>query len=499
MTNKFSDIAYSFHKELNISFKNTNALLSYSLPLMERMLGLDSIYFFDLNEDLSLMSLTLLCKSGACMDMQENISLHNKKDFIKTLIRDGIYVSDELSYPAVYVLLRWKTPVVYSRELRSNDLLKERLGVLRLERVIKKRNFTDKDLELVSALASELSHNMVNTAVDQDNHERLRVAEGMNELGNIFAKSLRFNDGIELILKGVQKYFRFDRARLYLFDYKGKTVSAMLSADISGVVKRTEGNIPVSEVQAAQDADIFHSTKALNLTLSVGGKRVGVLLLDNILSRRDVSQADYLHIRQFSAQIALAIDNAVLFERVQDLYNYDDLTKLPVRRYFMEKLNEEIYRSKRFDLAMSLIIMDLDYFKDINDTYGHQTGDYALIQVGDVILKSLRQTDFPCRFGGDEIMIMLPRTSVQEAKYIARRLSERIKAITLPKEVTQGEEVHLSVTQGISLFPLDAKDAPELIHKADLALYYSKQKQRGTCSVYKDVASEIIKEDLNQD
>lgn len=499
MNKKFSDAAYSFHKKLNISFKDTYSLLNYALPLLGRSLDLDRLYFFDLTEDLGMISLTLFCKEGVCMDMQENISLHNRRDFVDALIKKGIYASEDLTYPAVYVLLKWKTPRMYAKDIASNAVLKERLGVLRLERATGENPFTEDDLKLVLALADELSQNMVNTEIDQDNHERLRVAEGLNELGAVFAKSLRFKDGIEAILKGVQKYFRFDRTRLYLFDYKGKTVTGLLSTDISGEVSRMEGKISSDEVQAILATDIFHSARALNLPLSVQGKRVGVLMLDNILSRRNISQADFLHLKQFSSQIALAIDNAMLFERVQDLYNYDDLTKLPVRRYFMEKLNEEIYRSKRFDLTMSLIILDLDWFKEINDTYGHQTGDWALITVADAIMNSLRQTDFPCRFGGDEIMIMLPRTSVQEARFIAKRLSEKIKSIALPEEMTGGKEVFLSVTQGISLFPLDGKDAPELIHKADTALYYSKQRRRGTITVYRDVEDEILKEEQSKE
>lgn len=102
------------------------------------------------------------------------------------------------------------------------------------------------------------------------------------------------------------------------------------------------------------------------------------MAFDNILSRRKVGYLDFISLQQFATQMALTIDNARLFERVQELSNYDELTKLPVRRYFNEKFAEEIYRSKRFDLTMCLIIMDIDWFKQINDGYGHQIGDWAL-------------------------------------------------------------------------------------------------------------------------
>ena len=215
------------------------------------------------------------------------------------------------------------------------------------------------------------------------------------------------------------------------------------------------------------------------------------MTFDNLLSRRRIDYFDFISLKQFSSQIALAIDNAALFERVQELSNYDELTKLPVRRFFNEKFAEEIYRSKRFDLIMSVIVLDIDLFKQINDTYGHQIGDWALKEVSRVIRTSLRQTDFPCRYGGGEMVIMLPRTNDEEAKIIAKRLKDRINAITIPDRYTDGEKVPLSISQGISSFPQDGQNATELFEKADRALYWVKDGRRGTFAVYREVAADV--------
>ncbi|MDR0292166.1 MAG: sensor domain-containing diguanylate cyclase [Elusimicrobium sp.] len=480
---------YYFHKELNRSFNSTVSLLNAALPAMQKILKLDRIYFFNWAKTQEIIALTMVCKDAYCMDMQENISTVGKLGLMKELLSKGYSVSHELNYPAVYVILRWKAPAPYAKD-GGDGAMEDRVGVLRLERFSKSKKFAQKDIELILELADELSHNMVNTEIDQDNAERLRLANTLNGLAGVFASSLRFNDAIEVILKGVQKTFKFDRVRMYLFDYKGARVRAALSTDISGRVLRREGEIPASEIKAVSDAESSFNSRVLNLPLNVSGKRVGILIFDNLLSRRNITYLDFLHVKQFSSQIALAIDNAVLFERVQDLYNYDDLTKLPVRRYFNEKLAEEIYRSKRFDLTMSLVIIDIDFFKNINDTFGHYTGDMVLKHVSDVILKNLRQTDFPCRYGGDEIMIMLPRTNGNEAKYIAKRLSEKIKNIRLPVEYTGGKEYQISVTQGISVFPQDSRDAVDLFNKADAALYYAKQMERGTYALYNEIPPE---------
>ena len=352
--------------------------------------------------------------------------------------------------------------------------MQEKVGVLRLERFRKSRTFTTQGRDLLRALAQEISHNLRNTEIDQAKNKRLNVSTALNDLSTIFASSLRLNDGLELILKGVKKYFRFDRVRLYLTDAYGRKIKSVLGVDISGDVTHEDISM-LGEQESTLLKEVFDSAATYRSTRSViyiplklQRNKIGFLAFDNILSRRPIGYLDFISLQQFASQMALSIDNTRLFERVQELSNYDELTKLPVRRYFNEKFSEEMYRSRRFDLSLSLLIMDIDWFKQINDTYGHQLGDWALQEVSKEIRSCLRQTDVPCRFGGDEIMIMLPRTTSDEAKLIANRLQERLTAITLPQRYTDGKEVHLSISQGVSTFPQDGSTADELFEKAGL-------------------------------
>jgi len=271
--------------------------------------------------------------------------------------------------------------------------------------------------------------------------------------------------------------------------------------DISGQVASQSGD-EVPEDESTLLREVFSARETFRIIrnvvyipLKVQRKKVGFLTFDNLLSRRRIDYLDFISLRQFSSQIALAIDNASLFERVQELSNYDELTKLPVRRFFSEKLETELTRSKRFDLIMSLIVLDIDLFKQINDTYGHQIGDWALREVSRVIRTSLRQTDVPCRYGGDEMVIMLPRTTDEEAKIIAQRLKSRINEIAIPSRYTEGERVTLSVSQGIASFPQDGRDVAELFEKADQALYWVKNGRRGTFAVYREVADDLPKKE----
>ncbi|MDO5765244.1 MAG: sensor domain-containing diguanylate cyclase [Elusimicrobiales bacterium] len=496
MLDRKSYTLYKFHKQLNQSFQNKRSLLECALPALRNLFKLDRVYFFDWQQERALLSLKMMCKKEYCMDMQEDISVLNEPVFLRQLLQTGIAETTDLSYPALYVLVKWERPSVELKAGEIHSYMQERVGVLRLERFRKNRVFTNAEIDLIKDLGLEISHNLRNTEIDQAKNQRLRVSTALNDLSTIFASSLRLNDGLELILKGVQKYFRFDRVRLYLTDADGSKIKSVLGVDVSGKVTHQDGRA-LHEGEEKLLKEVFESSatyrsvrSVVYIPLKVQRNKVGFLTFDNLLSRRKIGYLDFISLQQFATQMALTIDNARLFERVQELSNYDELTKLPVRRYFNEKFAEELYRSKRFDLTLSLIIMDIDWFKQINDGYGHQIGDWALKEVSSVIRNSLRQTDVPCRFGGDEMIIMLPRTNGEEAKIIARRLQERIHAITLPDRYTDGEPVHLSISQGISSYPQDGLTPEVLLEKADKALYVVKQNGRGAFAVYREVAEQ---------
>ncbi len=496
MFDKKSYTLYKFHKQINQSFQDKRELLECALPALRDLFKLDRVYFFNWQQERAILSLKMMCKKEYCMDMQEDISVANEPAFLRQLLQEGVAETTDLSYPALYVLIRWLRPTMELKGGEVRSIMREKVGVLRLERFRKNRVFTDSEIDLIKALGQEISHNLHNTEIDQAKNQRLSVSTALNDLSTIFASSLRLNDGLELILKGVQRYFHFDRVHLYLTNSDGTRIKSVLGVDISGVVTQESGDA-LGEEEKQILKEVFNSPatyratrSVIYLPLKVQRTKVGLLTFDNILSRRKIGYLDFISLQQFATQMALTIDNARLFERVQELSNYDELTKLPVRRYFNEKFAEEIYRAKRFGLSLSLVIMDIDWFKQINDRYGHQVGDWALKAVSKIIRSSLRQTDVPCRFGGDEMMIMLPRTNSEEAKVIAQRLQERICSVVLPDR-TALEPEHLSISQGISTYPSDGATAEELLEKADQALYVVKQRGRGDFAVYREVAEQV--------
>ena len=164
------------------------------------------------------------------------------------------------------------------------------------------------------------------------------------------------------------------------------------------------------------------------------------------------------------------------FEYQYKLATIDGLTELYNHRYFQETLKNQIEIAKRYNQSFSLIIVDIDFFKKFNDTYGHQAGDAVLRQVAQTLKKNSRTTDYVCRYGGEEMGIILPNTSDEEALYSAKRMNKAIAEKSFYLNSTDTGNVTISV--GVATFPDDAVTAQELIEHADKGLYYAKEHGR---------------------
>ena len=160
---------------------------------------------------------------------------------------------------------------------------------------------------------------------------------------------------------------------------------------------------------------------------------------------------------------------------------HDALTGLYNRNKMDLKLNEEIQRACRYKHTMSIFMLDIDHFKDVNDTYGHDVGDEVLKHVANEIERSIRTTDFAARFGGEEFIIILPETTTQKAKELAERLRKSIANIHI--HTKYDKDIKLTVSIGIATYPSHAKTAPELLKAADTAMYAAKEAGRNQVMV----------------
>jgi len=215
----------------------------------------------------------------------------------------------------------------------------------------------------------------------------------------------------------------------------------------------------------------------LALPLSCRGRNVGALICFDVRpSTRDprLTPAVLRAIGPLLEPASAALDNALALKRAEALSVTDDLTDLYNSRYLNLVLRRETKRASRSGRPLSLLFIDLDGFKSINDSHGHLAGSRALVEAAAVIRSSARETDVVARFGGDEFALVLPDTGGEGAFAVGERIRERIAAHSFL--AGEGLGIHLTASVGVATHPDAADSAEELVHAADAAMYQVKDR-----------------------
>jgi len=213
----------------------------------------------------------------------------------------------------------------------------------------------------------------------------------------------------------------------------------------------------------------------LGVPITIHGEVEGVLAVHG---PDEMSGDEQRLLEAIAAQVAVALQNA----RLYDLAMVDGLTGLFVRRYFDARLDEEVERSKRFGTEFSVVMMDIDNFKQLNDTHGHPAGDFVLRELAAIIRGQMRGVDTAARYGGEEISMILPRTSMVAALSVAERIRRRIEAWAPEKE---GGPPQVTASFGIAAYPESgAEGAEDLVRHADRALYRAKKTGKNRVELY---------------
>jgi diguanylate cyclase (GGDEF)-like protein len=206
-----------------------------------------------------------------------------------------------------------------------------------------------------------------------------------------------------------------------------------------------------------------------------------VIELINCLGRESFRKADIPILKSLADYAAIALENARYIQRIHELTITDDCTALYNARHLNFVLDAEIYRSTRYGYEFSVIFLDLDHFKQVNDTYGHLVGSKLLWMIGDLIKGHLRLIDYAFRYGGDEFVILLPQTSKQNTLMVVRRLKNLLKSKVFFTE----ENLNINVTAsfGVASFPADGRSRRELLRMADEAMYLVKNTTRNSIAL----------------
>ena len=210
---------------------------------------------------------------------------------------------------------------------------------------------------------------------------------------------------------------------------------------------------------------------------------VGVLNLADKLEGEDFNSGDMALIELMSQLIGASIGNVKLFEKIQRQATTDGLTGLVNHKTFYEILEKELWRSRRHGGQISLLMVDVDNLKKINDVYGHRAGDKAIREISRRIKECIRQIDTAARYGGDEFAVILLNTSLEGASVVARRM---VEAVANTPTVWNKEQIKLSISVGLSQY--DADNSPEdITSRSDQALYTAKQAGKNTVRIFESV------------
>lgn len=297
-------------------------------------------------------------------------------------------------------------------------------------------------------------------------------------------------------LVGLGPLVRADRWTIYLTSEASGAEAALEPLAVRGLTS-SEREIPEddwrrallgdaivllgSESKAAREAAVSMETvkrkegarRIIAVPLMSSERVLGVLEAVREGQRaRAFSKPDVELLGALAVPLASALSNSVRIAEAERLSQTDDLTKLHNARYLRQFLLNEIKRARRYGSSVAALFLDLDDFKQINDMHGHLVGSHVLMEMASVILASVRDTDVVARYGGDEFVVILPETAIEQATRVAERLREKVAR----HEFTGGRRLHLKLTAsfGLASFPQHASSPQQLIASADTAMYEAK-------------------------
>lgn len=312
---------------------------------------------------------------------------------------------------------------------------------------------------------------------------------------------------LEQVFNIIQKSLSFDRVSVYVLDEKQEHLELVYHSGLEVPAKITlrigEGTpgriVENGEHVHIHDLSVFYETfkdfihipgeekrngSYIGIALKAHNTTIGIIGMDNpIKFGLSVDDIDFMAI--LSHQISVGIEKSSLFEKIQLLSQHDGLTGLFNHRMFLEKIEHEINRMDRTGESLSLIMLDIDHFKQFNDNFGHQVGDSVLKELAAIILAQSRShsIDICCRYGGEEFAIIMPELELLDAVTVAERLRKAVESnqFTLKDNKREGK---VTISLGVAAIKSGEELSPaKLINRADDALYLSKRNGRNQVSI----------------
>ena len=375
------------------------------------------------------------------------------------------------------------------------------IGVLGLFALHGARQFTERDLATAESVARQTGVAIENARLLEAAKNRATEAQTLQQAVSAVNSDLDLNQMLDTLLFHLKRVVPYDSAAVFLveeamdalrlvagrgFPYPNELTNQVFPASnpLFEELITTKQYILLADARKDQRfagwGGVNYSRGWIGMPVIARGELIGVLTLD---SRKEgaYSAEDAALCQAFASEVAIAIQNARLFQKIQKMAITDPLTNLYNRRYFFEHAEKELQRTLRYHSALSIIMIDIDHFKLVNDNYTHQAGDKVLIEVGQRIAVSLRSVDLLARYGGEEFILMLPQTPIKNAKVVAERICT---AINSEPFLFEERQIAVTVSQGVAELDAFCTEIQQLIHRADQALYVTKTTGRGRVTVW---------------
>ncbi len=339
------------------------------------------------------------------------------------------------------------------------------------------------------------------TATDRMRHiQELAI---FHDVAKALTSSLNLDSILQTIMAKVAEYFKPDTWSLLMVDESAeelyfaiavgdaadalKSVRLRVGEGIAGWVAKHGEPLVVPDVynderfaKRIDEMTKWQTRSIICIPLTAKQRVLGVIQLINV-PMSAFTDSEMFFLRAICDYAAIAIDNARSVERIQELTITDDCTGLYNARHLYKTLEAEVYRSARFSYEFTVLFIDLDHFKQVNDTHGHLIGSKLLAEIGYTIKSHLRLIDYAFRYGGDEFVVLLPQTSKESGLVVARRLLDSFRNSRFLKDDALNLNIRASI--GLAAYPDDAKSAHEIIRQADEMMYEVKNKSRDNIAI----------------
>ena len=322
---------------------------------------------------------------------------------------------------------------------------------------------------------------------------RIFAAQASLKLQNIILNeqskiNVEFHDSMKNIAKIIETQYELN----YIVPLIGEMLDRFISDHLIYVFLKQDNEFKLVWPKACKDERIYETLKQLTpetnyiltsddkigaFPLTSDGEITGCIVARSTLDK--LSKRDISYLEQLTRQSAITINRANTYSKVLQYATLDALTNLNNRRQFEVRLKQEIATTKRQKNPLCAMMVDIDFFKKVNDTYGHASGDAVLRTVASIIKEHLRESDIPSRYGGEEFAVLLPYTHIEEAKIVGERLRKAVETTPIPIDK---KNINVTISMGLAEFR-PQETGEDLFKRADSALYEAKESGRNRVCV----------------